>query len=774
MEKKRYNFPTLFYVFLNILIGIFSAIFLFIFPSEREWDPWPFFFFGSLTLLATSLSISFQGHLPSKGVIQISASFVYALFFLIHPGGVAAILVLLPLYDYIFHKRKLLTALFNIGQLLFTLSIVSYLWFRIGSDEGLSILSASVILYALITLTIFSLINHLLTNMVIVLATKKPFLQTGLMNKTALYNELAVITLGLSMAALWTLYPPLAILATAPIAILFLNLIALSKKESALMIRQSELASLNDLALEIGAKLEMRKLSQAIVRIASDSVHASSAILAFEENDEPHMKIYTAYGWKFLEKMPKRFSPPQSILSENAINRGQAPLKRFFPDLSVEEFTQYMALPLSGLKDKKAMLCVFSGIERRGFDHLDAEKLKNLGKFIDIALSNANLYENLKLAQQRLIQSEKLSAVGMLVSGVAHELNSPLTSILGYSDLLYAQSRDDSYRKKLEKIAGEAQRASKIFQNLLTFARESKAEKKLLNINVLIEKVLELKAYSFGSNKIKVIRELYPHLGEILADSNQMHQVLLNIFNNAEHALASKRDEKTISIRTYQKEERIKIMILNNGPMIPEENLKKIFLPFFTTKEIGHGTGLGLSICYGIIKEHRGKITVENSGEGVTFTIELPVFSTHETIKEIPDRSDSRIKPIDELKGKKILLVEDEDAIREYVNKLLSSLNMQIDTSGNGLDAKDRLKKNDYDLILLDIKLPGLSGIDLYRILKKEQPLLLEKIIFMTGDTANENTKRFIQFSSRPCLSKPFTAEELVSTIRNFFIPVSL
>jgi signal transduction histidine kinase/CheY-like chemotaxis protein len=771
--KKRYNIPTVFYVVLIILLGIFSAIFLFIFPSEREWDPWPFFFFGSLALLATSLSISFQGHLPSKGVIQISASFVYALFFLIHPGGVAAILALLPLYDYLFHKRKLLTALFNIGQLLFSLAIASTLWFRIGTDEDLSRLTSGVILYALLALIIFSLINHLLTNIVIALATRKPFFKTGFLNKTALYNESAVITLGLSMAALWTLYPPLAILATVPIGILFLSLITLSKKETALTIRQSELASLNDLALEIGAELDMKKLSQAIVRIASDSVHASAAILAFEENNEPYMNIYTTYGWEHVEEAPKRFSPPQYILSENGIYRGQTTAKKLFPDLSAEESIEYMALPLSSLKEKKAMLCVISGMERRSFDNLDTEKLKNLGKFIDIALSNATLYENLKLAQQHLIQSEKLSAVGMLVSGVAHELNSPLTSILGYSDLLYAQSRDDSYRKKIEKIAGEAQRASKIVQNLLTFARESKADKRPLNINSLIEKVLELKTYPFRSSKIKVRREIHSDLGEILADSNQIHQVLLNILNNAEHALASNKGDKTILIRTSEKEGWAKVAISNNGPAIPEENLKKIFLPFFTTKEIGRGTGLGLSICYGIIKEHKGRIAVENSREGVTFTIELPIFSPREKAKASPEVA-SRHGKTDELRGKKILLVEDEDLIREYISELLFSMSVQLDTACNGLEARNKLKKDDYDLILLDIKMPGLSGIDLYRILEKEQSLLLEKILFMTGDTANENTKSFIRSSSRPCLFKPFKAEDLVRAIRDILAPVSI
>ncbi len=635
MEKKRYSLSTLIYVFIIIALGILSAIFLFIFPSEREWYPWPFFFFGSLALVATSLSISFQEHLPSKGIIQISSSFVYALFFLIHPGGVAAILVLLPLYDHFFSKRKLLTALFNIGQLLISLAIISFIWLRVGSDRGLSILSAKILFLALFTLIIFSIINHLLTNIVIVLAAKKSFFKTGLLNKTALYNESAIITLGLSMASLWTLYPPLAVLSTVPIAILFLSLITMSKKESALTIRQAELASLNDLALEIGAEIDIKKLRHAIVRIASTSTHASAAVLAINHNNPNYMDICASYGFENDEVQPKKFT----LSSENNIDKkdiyiGDNLSEKLFPECLQGRFTQYMALPIPILKEKESILCVLSGTERKSFDAFDAKKFKNLGRFIEIALSNATLYENLKQVQQQLIQSEKLSAVGMLVSGVTHELKSPLMSIIGYSDLLHSQAKEESFKRKLEEIAGEAQRAAKIVQNLLSFARESKLNKKLININALIEKVLEMKSYSFHANKIRVHKDQSSPLKDILADHTQIHQVLLNIINNAEDALKSKPDERIIDIKTFEEDGWIKVKISNNGPNIPEESLKKIFLPFFTTKELGKGAGLGLSICYGIIEEHKGKIAAVNkNGRGVTFSIKLPAshpYKEHE------------------------------------------------------------------------------------------------------------------------------------------------
>lgn len=685
-------------------------------------------------------------------------------------------MMLLPIYDYFFHRRKILTALFNIGQLLLSLAIASFIWFRVGSDKGLSILAPDIILLALMTLIIFSLINHLLTNIVIVLATRKPFFQTGLLNKTALYNESAIITLGLSMAALWTLYPLLAVFSTVPVVILFLSLITLSKKESALKIRQAELASLNDLALEISAELDMKKLVQAIVCIASKSVQASAALLALDDHNPRHMEIYATHGFDDKKEQPKWFSLPfEDVVCEKDLCISHTVPGDMFPESPQERWTGYMALSISILKEKKSILCVFSGMERKSFDSSDAEKLKNLGKFIEIALSNASLYENLKSAQQCLIQSEKLSAVGMLISGVAHELNSPLTSIIGYSDLMYAQAKEESLKKKLEKIASEAQRAAKIVQNLLTFARESKADKKPMNANALIEKVLEMKSYSFRSSKIRVIREFFPQLNDTLADSNQIHQAILNILNNAEHALESKAGKKIIVIRTYEKDRWIYIKISNNGPPIPEENLKKIFLPFFTTKEIGRGTGLGLSICYGIIKEHKGKFAVENEREdGVTFTIELPAILPQEEYKSFHRTPSALLEQMKEVKGKKMLLVEDEDLIRGFISEFLSKYHMKLETACNGLEAIDKLKKDNYDLIMVDIKMPGLNGMEFYQTLKKENPSLLDKIIFMTGDGANKETRRFIQSCLRPCLAKPFTSEDLLNIISEFFLPASV
>ena len=239
-----------------------------------------------------------------------------------------------------------------------------------------------------------------------------------------------------------------------------------------------------------------------------------------------------------------------------------------------------------------------------------------------------DITEQKKLREQ-LLQSEKMSAIGQLVSGVAHELNNPMAGIVGYSQLLLKKDLEDKVKKGVVQISEQAERATKIVQNLLTFARQKKPERMAANINELLNKTIELRAYDLNVKNIKVVTELDPHLPQIIADNHQLQQVFLNIIINAEQAMLATKGKGTLTIRTEFKtgsENIVKILFIDDGPGISKENLNKIFNPFFTTKDVGKGTGLGLSICYGIINEHNGKIYAETaSGEGTTFVIELPL-----------------------------------------------------------------------------------------------------------------------------------------------------
>jgi signal transduction histidine kinase len=218
-----------------------------------------------------------------------------------------------------------------------------------------------------------------------------------------------------------------------------------------------------------------------------------------------------------------------------------------------------------------------------------------------------------------------LAAVGRLAAGVAHEINNPLTGILGFSQRLLRKEVADEVRKDLARVNSEALRAAKVVENLLTFARRHEPKKEYSNINVILEKTLELRAYELRTSNIEVSKHFASALPEALVDYHQMQEVFLNIILNAEQAMTEANKGGKLNIKTYQVDDKIRITFTNNGPAIPAENLDRLFDPFFTTRGGKGGTGLGLSICYGIVTEHGGGIQVSNPSEGTTFLVELPV-----------------------------------------------------------------------------------------------------------------------------------------------------
>ena len=231
-------------------------------------------------------------------------------------------------------------------------------------------------------------------------------------------------------------------------------------------------------------------------------------------------------------------------------------------------------------------------------------------------------------AQEQLVQSEKLAAIGTLVSGVAHEVNNPLTGVLGRVDLLLREEPEEVLRGDLKVIQHETKRAVRTVQNLLSFAREHKAEKSYMSINEALESILDLRAYHLRVNNIELHTDLHPDVPWTMADPHQLQQVFLNLINNAEQAMGEARGQGALSVATRHIDNNICVTFQDDGPGIPEHMLTQVFDPFFTTKPVGKGTGLGLSICFGIIREHGGEIRVASQlGKGTTFTVELPVIA---------------------------------------------------------------------------------------------------------------------------------------------------
>ncbi|MCJ7515411.1 MAG: response regulator [Dehalococcoidia bacterium] len=383
----------------------------------------------------------------------------------------------------------------------------------------------------------------------------------------------------------------------------------------------------------------------------------------------------------------------------------------------------------------------------------------NSGFFRDIT-------ERKKTEQQALVNA-KLASVGELVAGVAHEINNPLTGIIGYAQLL-ADRRDvpQNVKEDLQKIYEESKRTVKIVQNLLRFARQYKPEKSLVDINELLERTLELEAYKMRTSNIELSTKLAADMPLMLADYNQLQQVILNIITNAQQATAETKRRCRITVTTETVEEYVRISIADNGPGISPENMTKIFDPFFTTKPEGSGSGLGLSVCHGIITEHGGNIYAESTiGKGTTFIIELPIATGEQAVikEKEPAKKKSR-RPRQKFTGN-ILIVEDEPSIRAVLTRNLSVEGYQVQTVPDGKAALDKLAKNAYDLIFTDLKMPGMSGRELYEAIKKKHPNSAEKVVFITGDVMTGDTTKFLTSTGRPYLVKPFYSKDVTDII---------
>ncbi|MFQ6092208.1 MAG: PAS domain S-box protein [bacterium] len=364
--------------------------------------------------------------------------------------------------------------------------------------------------------------------------------------------------------------------------------------------------------------------------------------------------------------------------------------------------------------------------------------------------------------QEQLLQSEKLSALGELIAGVAHELNNPLTGVLGYSQLLLGAECDSKVKKSLEKIYAEATRCQKIVNNLLSFARNRKPEKRYVDVNTLIENTLELRAYEFKVSNIEVATRLDPTLPRTMADPYQIQQVFLNIINNAHQAMVEHGGRKRLAISTQSGDGLFRIEFTDTGPGIPKENLKRIFDPFFTTKKQGKSIGLGLSLCYGIIKEHGGKIyATSKMGQETTFVIELPIV---EEVCPKLERSTSE-KEGSAKEVKNILAVDDEQVILDLFTDVLQPLGHRVDTTRSGDAALNKIARKRYDLIFVDLKMPGMDGRQLYEHVLKDHPQQAGRMIFMTGDTVSLSTQVFLKRANARHIKKPFDIRRLKQII---------
>jgi PAS domain S-box-containing protein len=365
-----------------------------------------------------------------------------------------------------------------------------------------------------------------------------------------------------------------------------------------------------------------------------------------------------------------------------------------------------------------------------------------------------------QVMEAQLIQSEKLAAVGQLVSGVAHELNNPLTSIAGLSEFLLEQKELGAKdRGHLRVIHEQADRAGRIVGNLLTFARKGPAEQARVDLNDVIQRTLVLMSYDLKLKDVVIEKQLAANLPAVLGDRHALQQVMLNLFTNAAHAAAAHRSVRppTIQVATWA-DGRVHVRVADSGAGIPDDVVPHLFTPFFTTKEQGSGTGLGLSITYSIVESHGGHIALERpSDSGAVFLVDLPPAAADATAGEA---STTEAAPAPPSVKRTILLVDDDPAVRRMVKALFGREGHLVEVARNPAQALDMARARRYDLILADMQASA-RGQLFVEVLVGANPGLRDRILVATGDTRPATEETLARLGLR-YVRKPFNLRDLL------------
>jgi signal transduction histidine kinase len=380
--------------------------------------------------------------------------------------------------------------------------------------------------------------------------------------------------------------------------------------------------------------------------------------------------------------------------------------------------------------------------------------------------SRKKLDEQSRDLHHQLLQAEKMAALGQTVSRVAHELNNPLSTIMMWTERLAERPADEKTRQSLEVILRETERAARIVRPLLTISHKRQSTRMMVDLNDVIRETLALRAHEPATRDIVVSQALADALPEIFADGHQVKQVILNLVINAEQAMLASRGRGSLLVRSWHDDERRSVVfeVTDDGPGIAEELQSRVFDPFFTTKDAGKGTGLGLSVAYAIVEEHGGRIWLSSKkGAGASFYVELPIVGDPlQPRKPVPAPLS-----LEAFKGLRVLVVEDEPALALAVSEALADAGFVVDRAGDGEEGLTQLARGTYDLIICDLQMPRIDGMQFYRAMAAATPTLARRVIFVTGAVAGTDAERFLEETGCRWLPKPFRLGDLLRAARD-------
>ncbi len=366
--------------------------------------------------------------------------------------------------------------------------------------------------------------------------------------------------------------------------------------------------------------------------------------------------------------------------------------------------------------------------------------------------------EEIALQRESLHQREKLAAMGSLLAGVAHELNNPLSIVVGRATMLQEEAVDEGTRSVADKIRAAAERCARIVRTFLAMARQRKPEQTVLSINAVLSDCVEMLGYGLRTAGIIVEKQLAGDLPSISGNADQLHQVFLNLIVNAQQAMETQPLPRRLRIVSDRYEDRVRVRIVDNGPGITPAIRSRIFDPYFTTKPPGGGTGVGLAVSLGIVESHNGSLTVECPPEGgAVFQVLLPIRAAGEPT----DHQEIAVADPANPKGPRLLIVDDEPEVGALLADILRRDAASIEVAASGQEALHLLVQREFDAILTDLRMPGMDGPELYRQIEQRWPQRARIVIFITGDALSPTVQTFLAGTGQPYLEKPFVPAEV-------------
>ena len=544
-----------------------------------------------------------------------------------------------------------------------------------------------------------------------------------------------------------------------------------------------ERVGLYDLSRSIFETLDPDELYGRIEQSARRVLRADDvSLMLLDGNGELFIAHSTSLGDEILEAtrlaMGERIAGRVALQAEpTVINEDVARDPRFAGVRPLRPIRAAIVCPLTMRGGLLGVLNISRVEIAEPYAERDRRNATILASLVALALGNARLHkeletrlEQLREAQDELIQQEKMTALGGMLSGVAHELNNPLCSVLGYAQLLSQAEVDARTRKGIEVILRETDRASRIVANLLRFARRERPEPRVIDVNDVLTKALERKAPDLKICGIRVQTRLDRRLPPIVGDPRQLTTALTNLIHNAQQAMFEHRGEGLLRVSSAARDAAVTVSIADDGPGIAEEHLRRVFDPFFTTKAVGKGTGLGLSVAFAIVRDHGGTIrALPGKTPGVTFVVELPIPAP-EALRAAESAASAagpgRTGAPAGTAGPCVLVAEPDPKTAGLLEEILGSMGYLAETAADRGAVLERLEAGEYQALIADAAMPDLEGHQLLEALRARHPLLARRVIFLAADARDAGALAFVASSGTMMVGKPLDPSTLRAALR--------